>query len=158
ANALGLGAAQGRSGEDAVVDHLAGREALLVLDNCEHLADAVGVFVERVLGRCPEVSIPATSQARLMLPFEWVFPVPGRSLPSPGAGEPAGPDAAGAGVGPGDGGPPTGGMPPDDPSAEDPSRADPPTDDATGDAVALFVERARQAGAGELAADSPDRI
>src|SRR5690606_1502622 len=68
ANTLGLGDAQGRSGEDAVIDHLAGREALLVLDNCEHLADAVAVFVERVLGRCPEVSILATSQARLMLP------------------------------------------------------------------------------------------
>ena len=153
ANTLGLGDSQGRSGEDAVIDHLAGREALLVLDNCEHLADAVAVFVERVLGRCPEVAILATSQARLMLPFEWVFPVPGLSLPSHCAGEPAGPDAIGPGVDPADDGPPTGGTPPADPSTEDPSG-----DAPTGDAVALFVERARQAGAGELAADSPGRI
>jgi predicted ATPase/DNA-binding CsgD family transcriptional regulator len=99
---LGLGEPQRRTVEDMVIAHLAGREALLVLDNCEHLVAGVGMFVERVLGQCPGVTILATSQARLMLPFEWVFPVPGLSLPS------------------GDGG--------------------------DGDALALFTERARQAG------------
>jgi predicted ATPase/DNA-binding CsgD family transcriptional regulator len=102
---LGLGEPQRRTIEDMVIGHLAGREALLVLDNCEHLVAGVGVFVERVLGQCPGVTVLATSQARLMQPFEWVFPVPGLSLPS----------------GDGDGG--------------------------EGDAVALFLERARQAGA-----------
>ena len=101
--ALGLGEPQRRTVEDMVIAHLAGREALLVLDNCEHLVAGVGVFVERLLGHCPDVTVLATSQARLMLPFEWVFRVPGLSLPS------------------GDGG--------------------------DGDAVALFVERAQQAGA-----------
>ena len=114
ANTLRLGDPQGRSMEDAVVAHLAEREALLVLDNCEHLTDAVAVFVERVLGQCPGVSVLATSQARLMLPFEWVFPVPGLSLPT--------------------------------------------DDGGAGDAVALFVERARQAGAADLASESPHRI
>ncbi|MDD9370534.1 MAG: LuxR C-terminal-related transcriptional regulator [Acidimicrobiales bacterium] len=133
ANTLGLGDARGRSGEDAVVDHLAEREALIVLDNCEHLTDAVGRFVEQVLGRCPEVSVLATSQARLMLPFEWVFPVPGLSLPT----APTADDAA---------------------SGDAVATDDAPSGAATSDAVALFVERARQAGAGELAADSPRRI
>ena len=81
---LGLADSPGRSSEEHVLAHLADREALLVLDNCEHLAGGVGVFVERVLGRCPGVAVLATSQARLMLPFERVFAVPGLSLPSEG--------------------------------------------------------------------------
>jgi predicted ATPase/DNA-binding CsgD family transcriptional regulator len=110
---LGVGDPLGRTVEDAVISHLAGREALLVLDNCEHLADGAAVFVERLLGGCPGVAVLATSQARLMLPFEWVFPVPGLSLP----------------------------------------------DDGTlGDAVALFVERARQAGATDIGDDDHQRI
>ena len=159
ANTLGLGDAQGRSGEDAVIDHLAGREALLVLDNCEHVADAVGVFVERVLGRCPEVSVLATSQARLMLPFEWAFPVPGLSLPPGDAGPDLDPGSETESDG--DGGA-RGAHGIDD--ADESDRAGggrPPggaTASPTSDAVALFVERARQAGAGDLAADSPERI
>ncbi len=81
---LGLADSPGRSSEDHVLAHLSDREALLVLDNCEHLVAGVGVFVERLLGRCPGVTVLATSQARLMLPFERVFTVPGLSLPSEG--------------------------------------------------------------------------
>ncbi|HEX2562939.1 MAG TPA: LuxR C-terminal-related transcriptional regulator, partial [Acidimicrobiales bacterium] len=81
---LGLADSPGRSSEDHVLAHLSGHEALLVLDNCEHLVAGVGVFVERLLGRCPGVTVLATSQARLMLPFERVFTVPGLSLPSEG--------------------------------------------------------------------------
>src|SRR4029077_11909190 len=39
AAALGLGERQARSAEDTVLGWLAPREALLVLDNCEHLLD-----------------------------------------------------------------------------------------------------------------------
>ena len=78
---LGLADSPARSVEDQVLAHLADREALLVLDNCEHLVDGVGVFVERLLGTCPRVSVLATSQTRLLLPFEHVFAVPGLSLP-----------------------------------------------------------------------------
>jgi predicted ATPase/DNA-binding CsgD family transcriptional regulator len=81
---LGLADSPGRSSEDHVLAHLSDHEVLLVLDNCEHLVGGVGVFVERLLGRCPGVTVLATSQARLMLPFERVFTVPGLSLPSEG--------------------------------------------------------------------------
>jgi predicted ATPase/DNA-binding CsgD family transcriptional regulator len=81
---LGLADSPGRSSEDHVLAHLADRECLLVLDNCEHMVAGVGVFVERLLGTCPGVTVLATSQARLMLPFESVFTVPGLSLPSEG--------------------------------------------------------------------------
>jgi predicted ATPase/DNA-binding CsgD family transcriptional regulator len=116
---LGLDEPRGRTIEEALLAYLADREVLLVLDNCEHLVAGAAVFVERLLGRCPGVSVLATTQARLMLPFEWVFPVPGLSLP--------------------DGG-------------------DSGDDSGEGDAVALFVERARQAGVNDLSAEHHRRI
>ena len=77
---LGVGERPGGTIEDAVLASLATAEALIVLDNCEHLVDGVAVFVERLLASCPEVRVLATSRTRLMLPFEHVFPVPGLSL------------------------------------------------------------------------------
>jgi len=41
---------------------LAGRAGVLVLDNCEHLIDAVGEFVVQLLAGCPELRILATSR------------------------------------------------------------------------------------------------
>ncbi|HKA83043.1 MAG TPA: LuxR C-terminal-related transcriptional regulator, partial [Acidimicrobiales bacterium] len=80
AAALGLGEQQGRTIDDSVVAALADRHALLVLDNCEHLADGVAPFVERLLARCPRVRVLTTSRARLMVPFERVYPVPPLAL------------------------------------------------------------------------------
>jgi DNA-binding CsgD family transcriptional regulator len=81
AAALGIGERQGRSVEGAVAASLADGETLIVLDNCEHVVDGVAPFVERLLGDCPRLTVLATSRARLMVPFEWVFPVPPLSLP-----------------------------------------------------------------------------
>jgi predicted ATPase/DNA-binding CsgD family transcriptional regulator len=80
ARALGLGERPGSSAADDVVNWLADREALLVLDNCEHLLDGVVVLVERLLAGSPRSAVLATSRARLLVPFEWVFPVPGLSV------------------------------------------------------------------------------
>ena len=80
AAALGLGEHQGRSAEDTVLGWLADRQTLLVLDNCEHLLDGVVGLLERLLAGSPGLSVLATSRARLLVPFEWVFPVPGLSL------------------------------------------------------------------------------
>jgi predicted ATPase len=63
-----------------VIGWLAGTESLLVLNNCEHLLDGVVVLLERLLGGCPRLSVLATSRARLLVPFEWVFAVPGMSV------------------------------------------------------------------------------
>ena len=54
---------------------------LLALDNCEHVLDGVAPLVERLLSECRGLTVLATSRARLMVPFEWVFPVPPLSLP-----------------------------------------------------------------------------
>src|SRR4029077_5983858 len=80
AAALGLGERQGRSSEDTVLGWLAPRGTLLVLDNCEHLLDGLPALLERLLGRRPRLSVLVTSRARLLVPFEWVFPVPGLSI------------------------------------------------------------------------------
>ncbi|MEV4532281.1 LuxR C-terminal-related transcriptional regulator [Asanoa sp. NPDC049518] len=80
AAAIGVGEQQGRGIDDSVLAALADRRALLVLDNCEHLSDGVAPFVERLLSRCPSVSVLITSRARLMVPFEWVYLVPPLSL------------------------------------------------------------------------------
>jgi DNA-binding CsgD family transcriptional regulator len=77
---LGLGEQEGRSAEDSVLDWLRDREALLVLDNCEHLLDGVILLVEQMLAGSPGLTVLATSRARLLAPFEWAFPVPGMSL------------------------------------------------------------------------------
>src|SRR5215831_8852984 len=80
AAALGVGEQQGRSIDDSVLAALAEHRALLVLDNCEHLTGGVAPFVERLLARCPGVSVLTTSRARFMVPFEWVYAVPPLSL------------------------------------------------------------------------------
>jgi predicted ATPase/DNA-binding CsgD family transcriptional regulator len=84
AAAVGLGEQQGRSIDDSVLTALADRRALLVLDNCEHLSGGVSPFAERLLARCPHVRVLTTSRARLMVPFERVYPVPPLSLHGPG--------------------------------------------------------------------------
>jgi predicted ATPase/DNA-binding CsgD family transcriptional regulator len=80
AAALGLGERHGRSSEDTVLSWLSSRQALLVLDNCEHLLDGMPALVERLLTGAPRLSMLLTSRARLLVPFEWVFPVPGLSI------------------------------------------------------------------------------
>jgi predicted ATPase/DNA-binding CsgD family transcriptional regulator len=80
AAAVGVGEQPGRSIDDAVLAALAERQALLVLDNCEQVRDGVAPFLERLLAACPRLRVLATSRARLVVPFERVFPVPPLSL------------------------------------------------------------------------------
>ncbi|MFC5833374.1 ATP-binding protein [Nonomuraea insulae] len=84
AGALGLGEQPGRDMTASVVAALADRHALLVLDNCEHVVDGVALFLERLLATCPRLTVLATSRARLMVPFERVYPVPPLSLAADG--------------------------------------------------------------------------
>jgi predicted ATPase/DNA-binding CsgD family transcriptional regulator len=79
-DALGLGEQRSRAPIDTVLGWLTERQVFLVLDNCEHVVDGVVAFVERLLARCPRVTVLATSRARLLVPYEWVFAVPGLSV------------------------------------------------------------------------------
>ncbi|HUN37933.1 MAG TPA: BTAD domain-containing putative transcriptional regulator [Trebonia sp.] len=54
---------------------LAGRSALLVLDNCEHLIAIAATVADRILTRCPGVRILATSREPLNITGEAVWTV-----------------------------------------------------------------------------------
>ncbi|MFN8024149.1 MAG: LuxR C-terminal-related transcriptional regulator [Acidimicrobiales bacterium] len=113
ADAFGVPERAGVSRHRALLDALADASVLLVLDNCEHLADAVRELVPEVLAASTTTRILATSRVRLVVPGERVVPVPGLSM----------------------------------------------DDDATsGDAIDLFVDRAREAGADDALVADTDAI
>ena len=81
AKALGLRPLGGQPDLDAAVSHLAGRRALVALDNCEHLLDEAATVTEALLRGCPEVTVLATSRAPLGVAGESDWRVPSLSLP-----------------------------------------------------------------------------
>jgi predicted ATPase/class 3 adenylate cyclase/DNA-binding CsgD family transcriptional regulator len=107
-SALGLREFTGRPAVDQLAGHLADGQSLLVVDNCEHLLDAVVALVEPLLRRTPDLTVMATSREPLGVAGETTWRVPPLALPAPSC---------------------------------------PSTAESLGayDAVALFVERARQA-------------
>jgi predicted ATPase/DNA-binding SARP family transcriptional activator len=70
--------------EGRLVEFLSGRQLLLVMDNCEHLVDAVARLVGAVLTDCPGVSVLATSRERLSVDGEHLVPVEPLPLPASG--------------------------------------------------------------------------
>ncbi|MEV0679169.1 BTAD domain-containing putative transcriptional regulator [Actinosynnema sp. NPDC050436] len=59
-----------------LVEALARTDALIVLDNCEHLVDAAARFADELLGRCPRLRVLATSREPLGVFGEAIVPVP----------------------------------------------------------------------------------
>jgi transcriptional regulator with XRE-family HTH domain len=80
ARALGLRVSSGRSARELLVEHLKPRQLLLVLDNFEHVVDAVPLLSE-VLRECPRVALLTTSRTALRLQGERRFNL--RPLSSP---------------------------------------------------------------------------
>ena len=72
---------QGNLADDDVIDALAGQDALIVLDNCEHLIDAAAKLCDQVIRRCPKVRLLATSREPLGIDGERVYRVPSLTLP-----------------------------------------------------------------------------
>ena len=67
---------------EALVVGMARRTALLVLDNCEHMLDAVAALVQAVQKNAPSVRLLATSQEPLHLPAEQQFRVLPLAVPT----------------------------------------------------------------------------
>ncbi|MHB8612041.1 MAG: ATP-binding protein [Candidatus Dormibacteraceae bacterium] len=63
------------SAQDVVASWLASKRALLVLDNCEHLVADCATFSQRLLERCAQLSVIATSREALGVPGETRWPV-----------------------------------------------------------------------------------
>jgi predicted ATPase len=85
AEALRLPDEVGHTPTAAVIEHLAGRHPLLLLDNCEHLIGACAELAEGLLQACPGLRVLATSREALQLPGEVVWRVPSLTTPAANA-------------------------------------------------------------------------
>ncbi|MET7773817.1 BTAD domain-containing putative transcriptional regulator [Nocardia sp. NPDC005366] len=68
-------------------DAVAARSMVLILDNCEHLIDAVAMVVADLIGVAPRLTVLTTSRAPLMITAETVYPLPPLTIDA--AGSPA---------------------------------------------------------------------
>ena len=76
ARVLGLRPEHDRDLVGMLAGQLAGQEALLVLDNCEQVVDAVAQLVDGLLHGAPNLHVLATSREPLGVPGEVVWRVP----------------------------------------------------------------------------------
>jgi predicted ATPase len=57
----------------SAINLLKGKSVLLILDNCEHVIEAVSVMVERIFSEAPEVSLLVTSREHLNVEGERIY-------------------------------------------------------------------------------------
>jgi predicted ATPase len=67
--------------EDALVDFLRSKQLLLVVDNCEHLLEAVARVLETLEHSCASLRVLATSREGLALDGERMLAVPSLGWP-----------------------------------------------------------------------------
>src|SRR5499427_1644821 len=84
AGALGLQDRAGYAPAAALAEYLAGRQLLLVLDNCEHVVDEAAKLADQLLRSAAGLRVLATSRESLNITGETVLAVP--PLAAPGAG------------------------------------------------------------------------
>ena len=84
AAALGVREQPGVPAGEAVARVLAGRQLLLVLDNCEHVIGAAAELCAGLLAACDEVTILATSREPLAVAGEARYRLAPLALPDPG--------------------------------------------------------------------------
>ncbi|VEG38907.1 regulatory protein LuxR [Mycolicibacterium flavescens] len=80
ARTLGLPDQPGRSPLDTVQRFIGNREILLLLDNCEHLLDACGDVITRLLNSCLRLTILTTSRETIAVSGEVTWRVPSLTL------------------------------------------------------------------------------
>lgn len=81
--ALGLRDQSALSPNTLLLNFLANREVLLLLDNCEQVVDAAASLSETLLRSCPGVRILATSREAFGIGAESVMRVPPLTVPDP---------------------------------------------------------------------------
>ena len=86
ASRLGVPDTPGQDPAEAVAEHVADHQVLVVLDNCEHLAGATASLTEYLLAACPALTVLATSREALGVEGELNWQVPPLSLPKAGPG------------------------------------------------------------------------
>jgi predicted ATPase/DNA-binding SARP family transcriptional activator len=68
---------------DRLIEALADRDDVVILDNCEHVIEATATLAGRVLAACPRVRIVATSRQPLRIDGETLCPIPPLPVPPP---------------------------------------------------------------------------
>ena len=81
ANVLGVQERPGEPLMGTLLEALAGKEMLLVVDNCEHVVDGAARLVDTLLASCPRLKVLATSREPLGVYGEVNSLVPPLSLP-----------------------------------------------------------------------------
>ena len=92
ARVFGVRESVDRSLLEAIIDHLAERALLLVLDNLEQVLDA-GPAIATLIAGCPRVTLLATSRTPLGIAGEQIVPVPALGVPDIAPGAPADPES-----------------------------------------------------------------
>jgi predicted ATPase/DNA-binding winged helix-turn-helix (wHTH) protein len=83
--AAALGLRVGAGTVQQLAHAVRGLDLLLVLDNAEHLLEAVAALVPALCEAAPELRVIVTSQAPLKIPHERVLALRGLDVPEPGA-------------------------------------------------------------------------
>ncbi|MDQ2693048.1 MAG: tetratricopeptide repeat protein [Chloroflexota bacterium] len=79
--ALGYIEKDNLSPEERLIEGIANKQMLLVLDNCEHLIEDVARVASSLLSACFRLKILTTSREALQIPGEWLYSVPVLDLP-----------------------------------------------------------------------------
>jgi predicted ATPase/transcriptional regulator with XRE-family HTH domain len=71
-----------RSPLQRIIEGVAEKHMLLVLDNLEHLIEPAAQLISELLGHCPQIKVLTTSREALHVPGEWLYPIPALRFPS----------------------------------------------------------------------------
>ncbi len=87
AGALGLATGTTDVSPETIARSVGDRKLLLVLDNCEHLIEAVATLGETLLAHCAHITVITTSRETLGIQGEHVYRVPPLEVPAAGRDE-----------------------------------------------------------------------
>jgi non-specific serine/threonine protein kinase len=79
--ALGYIEKNNLSPEERLIEGIANKQMLLVLDNCEHLIEDVARLASSLLSAGSRLKILTTSREALQIPGEWLYSVPALDIP-----------------------------------------------------------------------------
>jgi predicted ATPase/class 3 adenylate cyclase len=81
AQALGMAQVEGRRVDESIPQWLKRKKLLLILDNCEHVLEAVAAITDAITGSCPDVRLLATSRQALGISGEKILRLASLDVP-----------------------------------------------------------------------------
>ena len=83
ANVLGVNESDGHRVDEPILQRLKVKRLLLIIDNCEHVIEAVAALADAVCHSCPNVRMLTTSRQALGIGGEAVYWLPSLAVPEP---------------------------------------------------------------------------